>query len=169
MKWDSRLYLPFQRTRSHLMLRRYRSSCTDSLDSTAEWAVCQQRVRVASAHIFSSAAHHTNLCSLKNVLSSSLRRTAERPCSNYLKAAYERREECLVISCPRPQLFVQALFDYDPEEDPAVPCKEAAVAFKRGDILQVVSTEDDTWWQARRLGSSDARAGLIPSQQLHER
>lgn len=68
-----------------------------------------------------------------------------------------------------PQLFVQALFDYDPNEDPAVPCKEAAVAFKRGDVLQIVSTEDDTWWQACRLGSSNTRAGLIPSQQLHQR
>lgn len=68
-----------------------------------------------------------------------------------------------------PQLFVRALFDYDPNVDPTVPCKDAAVAFKRGDILQIVSTEDDTWWQACHLRDGDARAGLIPSQQLHER
>ncbi|XP_075876840.1 MAGUK p55 subfamily member 7-like isoform X2 [Nelusetta ayraudi] len=67
------------------------------------------------------------------------------------------------------KLFVQALFDYDPNEDPTVPCKEAAVAFKRGDILQVVNREDDTWWQACSLRSSDTHAGLIPSQRLHER
>lgn len=72
-----------------------------------------------------------------------------------------------MIFCP--QLFVLALFDYDPNGDPAVPCKDAAVAFKRGDILQIVSMEDDTWWQACRLGESNTRAGLIPSQQLHER
>ncbi|XP_061694783.1 MAGUK p55 subfamily member 7-like [Syngnathoides biaculeatus] len=65
--------------------------------------------------------------------------------------------------------FVRALFDYDPREDPAVPCKDAAVSFKRGDILQIVATEDDTWWQARRVGCGDTRAGLVPSQQLHER
>lgn len=64
---------------------------------------------------------------------------------------------------------MRALFDYDPNEDPTVPCKDAAVAFKRGDILQIVSMEDDTWWQACHLGDSNARAGLIPSQQLHER
>ncbi|XP_068605068.1 MAGUK p55 subfamily member 7-like [Brachionichthys hirsutus] len=67
------------------------------------------------------------------------------------------------------KLFVRALFDYDPSEDPAVPCKDAAVAFKRGDVLQVVSMEDDTWWQARHLRDGVQRAGLIPSQELHER
>ncbi|XP_074506582.1 MAGUK p55 subfamily member 7-like [Sebastes fasciatus] len=67
------------------------------------------------------------------------------------------------------KLFMRALFDYDPNEDPTVPCKDAAVAFKRGDVLQIVSMEDDTWWQACHLGDSNARAGLIPSQQLHER
>ncbi|XP_070774946.1 MAGUK p55 subfamily member 7-like [Enoplosus armatus] len=67
------------------------------------------------------------------------------------------------------KLFLRALFDYDPNEDPTVPCKDAAVAFKRGDILQIVSMEDDTWWQACHLGDSNTRAGLVPSQQLHER
>ncbi|XP_049453237.1 MAGUK p55 subfamily member 7-like [Epinephelus fuscoguttatus] len=67
------------------------------------------------------------------------------------------------------KLFMRALFDYDPAEDPTIPCKDAAVAFKRGDVLQIVSMEDDTWWQACHLGDRDTRAGLIPSQQLHER
>uniref|UniRef100_A0A8D0A0Q1 Membrane protein, palmitoylated 7b (MAGUK p55 subfamily member 7) n=1 Tax=Sander lucioperca TaxID=283035 RepID=A0A8D0A0Q1_SANLU len=67
------------------------------------------------------------------------------------------------------KLFMRALFDYDPNEDPTVPCKDAAVAFERGDVLQIVSMEDDTWWQACHLGDSNTRAGLIPSQQLHER
>ncbi|XP_053293067.1 MAGUK p55 subfamily member 7 [Pleuronectes platessa] len=67
------------------------------------------------------------------------------------------------------KLFVRALFDYDPNEDPTVPCKDAAVSFKRGDVLQIVNMEDDTWWQACHLGDSDSRAGLIPSPQLHER
>ncbi|XP_044076884.1 MAGUK p55 subfamily member 7-like isoform X2 [Siniperca chuatsi] len=67
------------------------------------------------------------------------------------------------------KLFLRALFDYDPNEDPTIPCKDAAVAFKRGDVLQIVSMEDDTWWQACHLGDCSTRAGLIPSQQLHER
>ncbi|XP_047445610.1 MAGUK p55 subfamily member 7-like [Mugil cephalus] len=76
------------------------------------------------------------------------------------------REE---MSSNKNKVFVRALFDYDPVEDPTVPCKDAAVAFKRGDILQIVSVEDDTWWQACHLGEGHSRAGLIPSQQLHER
>ncbi|XP_070701470.1 MAGUK p55 subfamily member 7-like [Pempheris klunzingeri] len=67
------------------------------------------------------------------------------------------------------KLFLRALFDYEPTEDPTVPCKDAALAFNRGDVLQIVSMEDDTWWQACHLGVSNTRAGLIPSQQLHER
>lgn len=68
-----------------------------------------------------------------------------------------------------PQLFVRALFDYDPGEDPAVPCKEAAVAFRWGDILQVVSAEDEAWWQACQQRDGHSRAGLVPSAQLHQR
>uniref|UniRef100_A0A672H8Y8 Membrane protein, palmitoylated 7b (MAGUK p55 subfamily member 7) n=1 Tax=Salarias fasciatus TaxID=181472 RepID=A0A672H8Y8_SALFA len=77
----------------------------------------------------------------------------------------------IVPAFSQEELFVRTLFDYDPLDDPAIPCKDAAVAFQRGDVLEVVSMEDDTWWQARRLGDGDGdgRAGLIPSRQLHER
>ncbi|KAM9844624.1 MAGUK p55 subfamily member 7-like [Aulostomus maculatus] len=71
------------------------------------------------------------------------------------------------VSPNKMKLFVRTLFDYNPSEDPTVPCKDAAVAFKRGDILQIVNMEDDTWWQACHLGG--IRAGLIPSKLLHER
>lgn len=61
------------------------------------------------------------------------------------------------------------MFDYHPEKDPAIPCKEAGLEFWRGDVLQIVSQEDDTWWQARRVADANPRAGLIPSRQLQER
>ena len=32
---------------------------------------------------------------------------------------------------------MRALFDYDPQEDELVPCVQAGVPFKAGDILQV--------------------------------
>uniref|UniRef100_A0A671V105 MAGUK p55 subfamily member 7-like n=1 Tax=Sparus aurata TaxID=8175 RepID=A0A671V105_SPAAU len=67
------------------------------------------------------------------------------------------------------KLFLRALFDYDPDDDPAVPCKDAAIGFKRGDVLQVVSMEDDTWWQACHLRDGNARGGLIPSRQKSSR
>uniref|UniRef100_A0A669DSH7 MAGUK p55 scaffold protein 3 n=1 Tax=Oreochromis niloticus TaxID=8128 RepID=A0A669DSH7_ORENI len=62
-----------------------------------------------------------------------------------------------------------ALFDYIPLEDKATPCQEAGLPFKRGDILQVVTQDDPTWWQAKRVGDSNLRAGLIPSKQFQER
>lgn len=34
---------------------------------------------------------------------------------------------------------VRAHFIYNPENDPYIPCKEAGLAFSRGDILHIVS------------------------------
>ncbi|XP_055707906.1 MAGUK p55 subfamily member 7 isoform X8 [Phlebotomus papatasi] len=64
---------------------------------------------------------------------------------------------------------VRAHFDYDPESDPYIPCKEAGQAFQRGDILHIVAQDDAFWWQARKEGDRNARAGLIPSRNLQER
>lgn len=67
------------------------------------------------------------------------------------------------------QVFVKALFDYDPMEDKAIPCKEAGLPFKKGCILQIMSEDDATWWQAKVDGVANPRAGLIPSKQFQER
>lgn len=67
------------------------------------------------------------------------------------------------------QMFVKALFDYNPADDKAIPCKEAGLAFKKGDILQVMSQDDATWWQAKLEGDGNPRAGLIPSKHFQER
>lgn len=64
---------------------------------------------------------------------------------------------------------MRALFDYTPLEDKATPCQEAGLPFTRGDVLQVVSQDDQTWWQAKRVGDCSLRAGLIPSKQFQER
>uniref|UniRef100_A0A8C7GRW5 MAGUK p55 scaffold protein 3 n=1 Tax=Oncorhynchus kisutch TaxID=8019 RepID=A0A8C7GRW5_ONCKI len=66
------------------------------------------------------------------------------------------------------KVYLRALFDYTPFEDKATPCQEAGLPFKRGDILQVVSQDDATWWQAKRVGDSNLRAALIPSTQFQE-
>ncbi|XP_052467386.1 MAGUK p55 subfamily member 7 isoform X1 [Carassius gibelio] len=68
-----------------------------------------------------------------------------------------------------PKIFVKALFDYNPAEDKAIPCKEAGLAFTKGDILQVMSQDDATWWQAKLEGDGNTRAGLIPSKHFQER
>lgn len=64
---------------------------------------------------------------------------------------------------------VRAHFCYDPDNDPYIPCKEAGLAFDRGDILHIVSQDDTYWWQARKETERTARAGLIPSRALQER
>ncbi|XP_036446324.1 MAGUK p55 subfamily member 3 [Colossoma macropomum] len=67
------------------------------------------------------------------------------------------------------KVYMRALFDYNPLDDKATPCQEAGLPFKHGDILQVVSQDDGTWWQAKKMGDSNLRAGLIPSKQFQER
>ncbi|CAK6971022.1 MAGUK p55 subfamily member 3-like [Scomber scombrus] len=67
------------------------------------------------------------------------------------------------------RVYLRALFDYTPFEDKATPCQEAGLPFKRGDILQVVSQEDATWWQAKRVADCNLRAALVPSIQFQER
>uniref|UniRef100_A0A3Q2Z463 MAGUK p55 scaffold protein 7a n=1 Tax=Hippocampus comes TaxID=109280 RepID=A0A3Q2Z463_HIPCM len=76
------------------------------------------------------------------------------------------KEDVLV---KEPKMFVKALFDYDPKDDKAIPCQEAGLAFKKGSILQIMSQDDATWWQAKHEGDANPRAGLIPSKQFQER
>lgn len=67
------------------------------------------------------------------------------------------------------QMCVKTLFDYDPNEDKANPCKEAGLPFKKGAVLQIMSQDDATWWQAKLEGDANPRAGLIPSKHFQER
>ncbi|KAF7239770.1 MAGUK p55 subfamily member 3 [Varanus komodoensis] len=67
------------------------------------------------------------------------------------------------------KVFMRALFSYNPKEDKAIPCQEAGLPFQRRHILEVVSQDDPTWWQAKRVGDTNLRAGLIPSKQFQER
>lgn len=64
---------------------------------------------------------------------------------------------------------VRAHFSYKAADDPYIPCKEAGLDFTNGDVLHIVSQDDAYWWQARREGDRNMRAGLIPSRALQER
>ncbi|XP_033221600.1 uncharacterized protein LOC117175884 [Belonocnema kinseyi] len=64
---------------------------------------------------------------------------------------------------------VRAHFSYKASDDPHTPCKEAGLDFSKGDVLHIVSQDDIYWWQARREGDRNMRAGLIPSRALQER
>ncbi|CAH0389911.1 unnamed protein product [Bemisia tabaci] len=66
------------------------------------------------------------------------------------------------------QVYMRALYDYNPMEDTLLPCPEIGLAFQKGDILQILNQKDPNWWQAKKV-NSDQPAGLIPSQELEER
>jgi len=81
-------------------------------------------------------------------------------------------------------MHIKAHIDYDPEDDPYVPCRELGISFQKGDILHVLNQvklcsyltslallkwkyliqSDPNWWQAKREGEDDtALPGLVPS------
>ncbi|XP_068751720.1 protein PALS2-like [Montipora capricornis] len=66
------------------------------------------------------------------------------------------------------QVFLRAHFDYDPSKDTVIPCPDAGLPFKNGDVLQIVEQDDPNWWQAKRTDGSD-EAGIIPSRICEER
>lgn len=67
------------------------------------------------------------------------------------------------------QITVRALFVYDPKDDDLIPCAQAGIPFKIGDVLHIISKDDHNWWQARRWGTRPSEpAGLIPSPELQE-
>ncbi|XP_014857473.1 PREDICTED: MAGUK p55 subfamily member 5 [Poecilia mexicana] len=67
-------------------------------------------------------------------------------------------------------LHVRSYFDYDPSDDPFVPCRELGLSFQKGDILHVISQDDPNWWQAYRDGDEDNQplAGLIPGKSFQQ-
>ncbi|XP_050542188.1 MAGUK p55 subfamily member 7 isoform X2 [Daktulosphaira vitifoliae] len=67
------------------------------------------------------------------------------------------------------KMKVRAHFDFNTDVDPYIPCKEAGLSFVKGEILHIVSQDDPYWWQARKEGDRNMRAGLIPSKSLQER
>eukprot|EP00070_Physeter_catodon_P001987 XP_007104047.2 MAGUK p55 subfamily member 4 [Physeter catodon] len=66
-------------------------------------------------------------------------------------------------------VYVRAMTEYWPQEDPAIPCMDAGLPFQKGDILQIVDQNDALWWQARKISDLGTCAGLIPSTHLLKR
>lgn len=64
--------------------------------------------------------------------------------------------------------YMRALFDYEPDYDNLLPCKDIGLPFSRGDVLQIIDVKDPNWWQAKHAGTSGP-IGLIPSPELEER
>lgn len=66
------------------------------------------------------------------------------------------------------QVYMKALFSYDPNKDKLIPAKAAGLAFQEGDVLQIISQEDIHWWQAKHIKMPGLK-GLVPSLYLEER
>ncbi|CAL1543620.1 unnamed protein product, partial [Lymnaea stagnalis] len=64
------------------------------------------------------------------------------------------------------KLKVRCLFSFDPATDEHIPCREAGLAFKIGDVLEIVSDEDPTWWQAKHVGDTSGVASTLTSARL---
>uniref|UniRef100_A0A8B9KEJ4 Membrane protein, palmitoylated 6a (MAGUK p55 subfamily member 6) n=1 Tax=Astyanax mexicanus TaxID=7994 RepID=A0A8B9KEJ4_ASTMX len=64
-------------------------------------------------------------------------------------------------------VYLRPHFNYNPDTDNLIPCKEAGLAFSKGEILHIVNREDPNWWQA--CGVVGGKTGLIPSQYLEEK
>uniref|UniRef100_A0A8C4LN80 Calcium/calmodulin dependent serine protein kinase n=1 Tax=Equus asinus asinus TaxID=83772 RepID=A0A8C4LN80_EQUAS len=69
---------------------------------------------------------------------------------------------------PHSKIYVRAQFEYDPAKDDLIPCKEAGIRFRVGDIIQIISKDDHNWWQGKLENSKNGTAGLIPSPELQE-
>ncbi|XP_005096273.1 MAGUK p55 subfamily member 2 [Aplysia californica] len=65
-------------------------------------------------------------------------------------------------------VYMKAHFKWDPLKDRLLPCKEAGLPFNDGDILEILSSDDSNWWQAR-LADINGPVGLVPSQALEEK
>lgn len=66
-------------------------------------------------------------------------------------------------------IHVKAHFDYEPEDDLYIPCRELGIPFQKGDVLHVINQDDANWWQAYREGEEDQTlAGLIPSKAFQQ-
>ncbi len=90
----------------------------------------------------------------------------------------------MMISDLNFQIYVKALFNYDPKDDELIPSAQAGIKFSIGDILQIISKDDHNWWQGKKAISArnldeqminnnhgdyeNSPAGLIPSPELQE-
>ena len=75
---------------------------------------------------------------------------------------------CVQLFCVTQQTYMRAQFDYDPAKDDLIPCKEAGLKFKTGNIIQIINKHDPNWWQGKVDISTADFAGIIPSPELQE-
>ncbi|CAH1788609.1 unnamed protein product [Owenia fusiformis] len=67
------------------------------------------------------------------------------------------------------QVYMKAHFNYDPMRDNLIPCREAGLPFRDGEILQILNMDDNNWWQARKIDGDESFTGLVPSITIEEK
>lgn len=93
---------------------------------------------------------------------------------------FSSADKHVLISRFDSQAYLKSHFNYNPNTDSLIPCKEAGLAFSKGDILQVVNKEDSNWWQVRctslllkaqfgKKKDPDTCFGFCPGTQSHRR
>ncbi|MEQ2182244.1 Disks large 4, partial [Goodea atripinnis] len=84
-------------------------------------------------------------------------------------ATHEQAAAALKNAGQTVTIVAQALFDYDKQWDCGVLSQ--ALDFNFGEVLHVIDSADDEWWQARRLNQQGEleELGYIPSKHRVER
>ena len=67
------------------------------------------------------------------------------------------------------ELHVRALFDYDPNDDEFIPCRELGLSFSKRDVLHIVNQEDTNWWQVYVGSFSESFHGITGRRHLGRR
>ncbi|KAM7537940.1 hypothetical protein Aperf_G00000075188 [Anoplocephala perfoliata] len=79
------------------------------------------------------------------------------------------KSHLLTRTRPEHKVYIRCLFKYDPTIDTLLPNTNLGVAFRSGDVLELVDSQDLNWWQVRRIDAPNSPVGLVPSQTLEER
>ncbi|KAK2581464.1 hypothetical protein KPH14_005132 [Odynerus spinipes] len=141
------------------------TSSTSTSTATATGASSASSAHKAGKSVKGSTAGNTGVSSTpakESKSSKSSKASKSKSASSSTESTPKRRIRPLPVL-----IFVRAQFDYDPLEDELIPCAQAGIAFKTGDILQIISKDDHHWWQARKDNAAGS-AGLIPSPELQE-
>uniref|UniRef100_A0AAV2KJ81 Uncharacterized protein n=1 Tax=Knipowitschia caucasica TaxID=637954 RepID=A0AAV2KJ81_KNICA len=120
------------------------------------------------------ATHEQAAAALKNAGQTVTILTQYRPdeYSRFEAKIHDLREQMMNSSgslrSPR-SFYIRALFDYDQQWDCGVLSQ--ALDFNFGEVLHVVDSTDDEWWQARRLTQQGEleELGYVPSKHRVER
>ncbi|VDN15857.1 unnamed protein product [Dibothriocephalus latus] len=67
------------------------------------------------------------------------------------------------------EVYIRCLYTYDPTKDTLLPTGHKGLAFRSGEVLELVDFQDLNWWQVRRLDNPNGKTSLIPSQTLEEK